>query len=110
MTIPSELLSVDYDNILTAIYPFHHGKGEVSGSTLIHNMIYDVDTWEDLNKFVCSRTNEILNGEYLEDACNESGTFKRVFTMYLKEIKTESVADPVMDSRNIYDAFKILNG
>ena len=117
MTIPSELVSVDYAEILVAVYPFYNTRyfldrnpGYVEGRDIIKDMADNVDTWEDLNAFVCQRTNDILNGDYLEEACNESGTFKRVFTMYLKEIKTESYADPVMDARSIYDAFKILNG
>ena len=117
MTIPSELVSVDYAEILVAVYPFYNTRyfldrnpGHVEGRDIIKDMADNVDTWEDLNTFVCQRTNDILNGDYLEEACNESGTFKRVFTMYLKEIKTESYADPVMDARSIYDAFKILNG
>ena len=117
MTIPSELLAEDYAEILVAVYPFYNTRyfldrnpGHVEGRDIIKDMADNVDTWEDLNTFVCQRTNDILNGDYLEEACNESSTFKRVFTMYLKEIKAHWPSEHEMDSRSIYDAFKILNG
>ena len=117
MTIPSELMPMDYYNILKALYPLKDDHG----IHIIGKMINNVDTWEDLNDFVCDRTNDILNGDYIEDACIESVTFRRVFVMYLKEIKArpEGALEPHQqwlpiynskDAQNIYDAFRILNG